>query len=86
MKYKNTKITGFKTSAAFNTLKRETLLKVLSEVIDYDYLWVMRFLPNKTSLNIMIRGTMNSRYVIKGNIKTPQGDRLSPVLFIVCLE
>ncbi|GFR66954.1 very-long-chain enoyl-CoA reductase [Elysia marginata] len=72
-------------SAAFDTIDRATLLNILETIIKEDELRLVRFLLSNTCLNIRIGGTKEEKK-FTSNIGTPQGDSLSPVLFVVYLE
>ncbi|GFR85440.1 very-long-chain enoyl-CoA reductase [Elysia marginata] len=78
-------ITGIDVSAAFDTIDRTLLLKTLWEIINEDELRIVQFLLSKTTLDVKINGT-NTTQLFTTNVGTPQGDSLSPVLFIVYLE
>ena len=79
------KITGIDMSAAFDTIERKTLLDILKTIIEEDELRIVRFLLSNTSLNVKIVGATEEKE-FTSNIGTPQGDSLSPVLFVVYLE
>ena len=72
-------------SAAFDTIDRATLLNILETIIEEDELRLVRFLLSNTYLNIRIGGTKEEKK-FTSNIGTPQGDSLSPILFVVYLE
>ena len=72
-------------SAAFDTIDRATLLNILETIIEEDELKLVRFLLSNTCLNIRIGGTKEEKK-FTSNIGTPQGDSLSPILFVVYLE
>ena len=72
-------------SAAFDTIDRATLLNILETIIEEDELRLVRFLPSNTCLIIRIGGTKEENK-FTSNIGTPQGDSLSPILFVVYLE
>ena len=72
-------------SAAFDTIDRATLLNILETIIEQDELRLVRFLLSNTCLNIRIGGTKKEKK-FTSNIGTPQGDSLSPILFVVYLE
>ena len=78
-------ITGIDMSAAFDTINRQKLLLILSEIIEEDELRMVRFLLSNTVINMNINGATQRRS-FSANTGTPQGDGLSPVLFIVYLE
>ncbi|GFR73142.1 very-long-chain enoyl-CoA reductase [Elysia marginata] len=76
--------TGIDMSAAFDTIDRTLLLKTLREIINEDELRIVQFLLSKTTLklDVNINGT-NTTQLFTTNVGTPQGDSLSPVLFII---
>ena len=81
----NITITGIDMSAAFDTTDRATLLNILETIIEEDELRLVLFLLSNTCLNIRIGGTKEEKK-FTSNIGTPQGDSLSPILFVVYLE
>ena len=68
-------------SAAFDTIDRAAILNILEE----DELKLVRFFLSNTCLNIRIGGLKEEKK-FTSNIGTPQGDSLSPILFVVYLE
>ena len=78
-------ITGIDMSSAFDTIKRHTLLTILSDILEEDELRIIRYLLSKTNLSINVKGATEDKTFLS-NIGTPQGDSLSPVLFNVYLE
>ena len=72
-------------SAAFDTVDRKKLLKILESIVDEDELRMIRFLLSNTAIEIRIHGS-TEKHPFKSNIGIPQGDGLSPVLFIIYLE
>ena len=72
-------------SAAFDTIDRATLLDILETIIEEDELRLVRFLLSNTCLNIRIGGNKEEKK-FTSNIGTPQGDSLSPILYVVYLE
>ncbi|GFO44725.1 endonuclease-reverse transcriptase [Plakobranchus ocellatus] len=72
-------------SAAFDTINRTKLLEILRDIIDEDELHIIRFLLSETTIDVKINGA-NDPMPFTTNIGTPQGDSLSPALFIVYLE
>ncbi|GFR61933.1 transcriptional adapter 2-alpha [Elysia marginata] len=79
------KIAGIDMSAAFDTIKRETLLKILEDIVNEDEHRIIRFLLSNTIINTKIIGATEKKPFFS-NIGTPQGDSLSPVLFTIYLE
>ena len=71
--------------STFDTIDRATLLNILETIIEEDELRLVRFLLSNTCLNIRIGGTKEEKK-FTSNIGTPQGDSLSPILFVVYLE
>ena len=78
-------ITGIDMSSAFDTINRKLLLEILEDIVDEDELRLIRFLLSDTEISIKIIGVTEEMPFL-GNVGTPQGDSLSPVLFIVYLE
>ena len=70
-------------ASAFDTINRETLLNVLTTFLTEDDIKLVRFLLSDTKLTINLG---NKSKTIPTIIGTPQGDSLSPVLFVVYLE
>ncbi|GFS21665.1 retrovirus-related Pol polyprotein LINE-1 [Elysia marginata] len=77
-------ITGIVLSSAFDTIDRH-LLNILKNIIREDEQRIIRYLLSNTELSIKLEGSSKTDS-FKSNIGTPQGDSLSPVLFIVYLE
>ena len=77
-------ITGLDMSAAFDTIKREELLKILSKVVGDDELRMIRLLLSDTTLDIKMNGVTTTKF--PSNIGSPQGDGISGVLFNIYLE
>ena len=78
-------ITGIDMSAAFDTIDRHALLNILQTIILEDEMRIIRFLLSETFIDTRIRGA-NTHETFLGNKGTPQGDSLSPVLFVVYME
>ena len=75
-------------TAAFDTIDRNQLLNTIATIINEDELGIIvliRFLFGNTKINTRINGATKTNTFIS-NVGTPQGDSLSPVLFIVYLE
>ena len=72
-------------SSAFDTIDRHLLLKILQGIISEDEHRIIQYLLSNTTLSIKLRGSPQPEE-FTSNIGTPQGDSLSPVLFIVYLE
>ena len=72
-------------SAAFDTIDRTELLDTLKDIVNDDELRIIQFLLSKTTIHVKVNGT-DKKLPFTTNIGTPQGDSLSPVLFIVYLE
>ncbi|XP_029654042.1 uncharacterized protein LOC115227307 [Octopus sinensis] len=71
-------------SKAFDSINRSKLLIVLKNIIDEDSLRMIHMLLSETQLLVRI-GPKESR-LFPTNVGTPQGDTLSPILFIIYLE
>ncbi|GFS07037.1 very-long-chain enoyl-CoA reductase [Elysia marginata] len=72
-------------SAAFDTIDRKALLDILKTIIDEDEVRIIRFLLSNTVVNTKVNKATEEKPFIS-NVGTPQGDSLSPVLFIIYLE
>ena len=81
----NIKISRIDMTAAFDTIERNQLLNIITKIVNEDELRIIRFLLSNTKINTGINGTTKTNTFIS-NVGTPQGDSLSPVLFIVYLE
>ena len=79
------KITGIDMSSAFDTINREILINILKEILEEDELRLVQFLLSNTEISIQVKGATD-QLPFQANVGTPQGDSLSPVLFIVYLE
>ncbi|GFS01346.1 very-long-chain enoyl-CoA reductase [Elysia marginata] len=72
-------------SAAFDTINRKELLTILKEIVEVYELRIIQFLLSETTLDVKVNGcTQETPFTTI--IGTPQGDSLSPVLFIIYLE
>ena len=80
-------ITGIDMSAAFDTINRKELLHILAEevALEEDELRLIRFLLSKTVIQMKVNAATEN-FSFTANTGTPQGDGLSPVLFIIYLE
>ena len=76
-------ILGIDLSSAFDTIHRDKLLDILKDIVDRDELTLIRFLLANTKLNLTCGNKSTELTTIIG---TPQGDSLSPILFVVYLE
>ncbi|GFR59623.1 LINE-1 retrotransposable element ORF2 protein [Elysia marginata] len=79
------KIAEIDKSAAFDTINRETLLKILEDIVNEDENRIIRFLLSNTIIDTKIIGATEKKPFFS-NVGTPQGDSLSPVLFTFYLE
>ena len=71
-------------SKAFDTISRPKLIVVLTSFLDNDYVTLVSYLLQHTALQVRLPGTDGIKF--KTDRGTPQGDSLSPALFIVYLE
>ena len=55
------KITGIDMSSAFDTIDRQTLLDILTEIIGEDELRIIRFLLSDTTMNTRINGATKEK-------------------------
>ena len=81
----NIKISGIDMTAAFDTIDRNQLLNIIATIVNEDELRIIRFLLSNTKINTRINGATKTNTSIS-KVTTPQGDSISPVLFIVYLE
>ena len=79
------KVTGIDMSAAFDTIQRQRLLQILEQFLEEDEIRLVQFLLSNTNISIKVNGATQELPFLS-NIGTPQGDSLSPVLFILYLE
>ena len=75
---------GIDLSRAFDTIRRDKLLDTLQTFLGESELRMIRFLLAATSLEPRL--STGDCHSFATSIGTPQGDSLSPVLFIVYLE
>ena len=72
-------------SAAFDTIDRQALLKIMEGIIMEDEMRLVRFLLSETWIKARVHGA-STNHPFLSNIGTPQGDSLSPILFVVYME
>jgi hypothetical protein len=72
-------------SKAFDTVNREKLLQVCHTHFDKDTVRMIRLLLTDTTFQVRYKGKLSSRKFFT-NIGVPQGDALSPILFILYLD
>ena len=77
-------ILGIDMSKAFDCIRRDRLLSVLSSFLNEDEVRLVRVLLAETSFQVKFGNAMSGS--AETTIGTPQGDSLSPVLFVVYLE
>jgi Reverse transcriptase (RNA-dependent DNA polymerase) len=79
-------MTSIDLSKAFDCLNRNKLLEILEayELATEDELRMITFLLSETTLCVKVNNEIGPDF--KTSIGTPQGDALSPILFIVYLE
>ena len=75
---------GIDMSRAFDTINRQKLLTVVKNIVDSDEERMIQLLLANTTLAVRIGEQTGKPF--ETNIGTPQGDSLSPVLFICYLE
>ncbi len=72
-------------SKAFDTVDRNTLFEDLKEILDHDELHMLKILIENVELTVRVSSNYSQKS-IKTAIGVPQGDCLSPVLFILYLS
>jgi len=77
-------ILGIDMSRAFDTICRDKLIDVLSSFLPEDEVRLIRLLIADTKLAVRVGSDLSDYFTT--TIGTPQGDSISPVLFIVYLE
>ncbi|GMF35540.1 unnamed protein product [Phytophthora fragariaefolia] len=77
-------VLGIDLARAFDTIDREKLLDVLRTFLEDDDIRLIKLLLVDTTLSLRTRSTTLPPFC--SNIGTPQGDSLSPVLFVVYLD
>ena len=78
-------IMGIDLSKAFDCLDREKLMRILEDIVlTEDELRMITFLLAETKLQVKLG--QDKGEIFDTTIGTPQGDALSPVLFLVYLE
>jgi hypothetical protein len=77
-------IMGIDMSKAFDSINREILLSTVKTLVGESEYRVIQYLLSDTVLKTRVQGKYGSTFAT--SIGTPQGDALSPVLFIVYLE
>ena len=71
-------------SKAFDTVKRDILLSDLEMIVDDDELHILKLLIDDVRLVVKCGNTLGTEF--STNIGVPQGDCLSPILFILYLS
>ena len=73
-------------SKAFESLDRGTLIQILeeNELAGEDELRIISYLLSETTLRVKVGSNISETF--KTTIGTPQGDALSPILFLIYLE
>ena len=73
-------------SKAFDSLDRGTLIQILeeNELAGEDELRIISYLLSDTTLRVKVGSSISEQF--KTSIGTPQGDALSPILFLIYLE
>ncbi|KUF92771.1 Very-long-chain enoyl-CoA reductase [Phytophthora nicotianae] len=79
-----THILGIDLSRAFDTIDRAKLLEVLRTFLPDDEIRLIQLLLSNTTLSLRVG--KNSLSPFHSNTGTPQGESLSPVLFVIYLE
>ena len=77
-------IMGIDLSKAFDCINRQLVLTHLRDLIDESEYRIITYLLSDTTLQTRIQGVLSTPF--STSIGTPQGDALSPILFIIYLE
>jgi retron-type reverse transcriptase len=77
-------ILGIDMSKPFDTVKRAKLMDILAGIVGQTECRMIRVLLANTTLRTRIKGHYGETFTTVGGI--PQGDGLSPVLFIIYME
>lgn len=77
-------IMGIDLSKAFDCIDRTKLLDVIRPHIDKSLFRLINYLLSDTTFTIRVSGQMGK--ITSSTIGTPQGDALSPILFIIYLD
>ena len=77
-------ITGIDMSSAFDTINREEVLRITSEIFDDDEKRILRVLLSATTLEIKVNGA--DPIPFESNTGSPQGDSISVPIFTVYFE
>ena len=70
-------------SKAFDTVRRNTLMKDLTEILDHGELHIISLMIQQVKLQIKVNADMSDKFTT--NIGVPQGDCMSPVMFTLYL-
>jgi len=77
-------ILGIDMSRAFDTIHRDRLLTVIGQFLQEDDVRLIRYLISNTHLQVRVGSQESDSFAT--TVGTPQGDSLSPILFIIYLE
>ena len=77
-------VLGIDMSKAFDTISRHRLLTILASFLENDEVTIISYLLRNTSLEVRLPGGKSEQFQTTRG--TPQGDSLSPVLFVIYLE
>lgn len=75
---------GIDMSKAFDSINRIKLLEILKEILNISEYRIIQYLLSTTTLTARIQNVLGKPFRTRSG--TPQGDALSPVLFIIYLE
>jgi hypothetical protein len=77
-------IMGIDLSKAFDCINRGKILEILRELVTETEFRIFTYLLSNTTLEVTLDGQMGEKF--DTTIGTPQGDSLSPILFILYLN
>ena len=77
-------VSGIDMSSAFDTIKRDEILKLAESILQEDETRILRVLLSNTTLEVRVEGAITQPFT--SNIGSPQGDSISGPIFTVYFE